>query len=420
MYKQYWIQAIATIRENPLVSFLTILGTALAVAMIMVLVLLYQVKTASFSPVSERYRMLYVSDIEGVDVKGSGYNGDAMGHRLIKECFYSMTTVEAVTAMTSGPQLRHTSAPGNKKIRECDVRETDAAFWKVFDFRFVDGVPYTEEMFISAIPVAVVSDKVAREFFGTTDVLGQTIQLDFVDFKIQGVVASVSEAVREAYGEIWIPYSLNEEIIGGSFVEGIGGIMQLCILAKSPADFDAIRQEAQSRVAAFNTGQKTFFANIWKQPISSVQRMFYYVRGDRMSDNFSGMLALAALFLFLPVFNLLGIMFSQIQKRNPEFGLRKAFGATTWDVMGQILAENLIITFLGSIVGFCFSLLFFYLAKDSLLERPDVNLQLSMLFKPGLLVGTLLVCLLINVLSSGFPAWKTSKAEVVDALNTNV
>ncbi|MDH6305274.1 putative ABC transport system permease protein [Parabacteroides sp. PF5-5] len=420
MYKQYFKQAIATIRENPLVSFLTILGTALAVAMMMVLVLVYQVKTASFAPVSERHRMLYVSAIEGLNDKNAGFRGGALGYRIINECFYPMTTPESITAVGAHVRQKQTSAPGSKTVRECDVRETDAAFWKVFDFRFLNGVPYTPEMVTSAIPVAVVSERVAREFFGTTQVAGLSIQLDFVDYRIQGVVASVSEAVSEAYGEIWIPYTLNRDIMSGGMVEGIGGQLQLCMLAKSTADFDAIRQEAQNRVATFNTGQKEFLANIWKQPLSSTQQMFYYAPEDRMHGNFSGMLSLAALFLFLPVFNLLAMMFSQMQKRNPEFGLRKAFGATTKDIVGQILAENFIITLLGSIIGLFLSFLFFYITKDSLLQRPDVNLQLSMIFKPALFAAALLTCLVINLLSTTFPAWRTSRAEVVDSLNTNI
>jgi putative ABC transport system permease protein len=304
-------------------------------------------------------------------------------------------------------------------VRECDVRETDAAFWNVFDFRFLHGAPYTEELFASAVPVAVISERVAWEFFGTTEVTGLTIRADYADYRITGVVSSVSEAVGEAYGEIWIPYSLNRDITGGDFTEGIGGRLQVTILARSAADFDAIRQEAQSRIATFNTGQKEFMANIWKQPVTGLQRMFYSVPEDRMHGNFPGMLALAALFLFLPVFNLSGIMSSQIQKRKPEFGLRKAFGATVYDVMGQIFAENILITVAGSLAGLCLSVLFFYITKDGLLQRPDVSLHLSMLFKPALFVAALFACLLINLLSVGLPAWRTSRAEVAESLNVD-
>jgi putative ABC transport system permease protein len=419
MIKQYFKQAMATIRENPLVSFLTILGTALAVAMMMVLALVYQVKTASFPPVSERYRMLYVNQVEGMNESRSGYRGNGLATRLVNECFYPMETPEAVTATSADPQQRQVTVAGSRKVRECHVRETDAAFWDVFDFRFLHGAPYTEELFASAVPVAVVSERIAREFFGGVEVTGLTLQADYVDYRIVGVVSSVSEAVGEAYGEIWIPYSLNRGIMGGDFTEGIGGRLQVTILAGSAADFEAIRQEAQSRIATFNAGQKEFMANIWKQPITGVQRMFYFVPEDRMHGSFSGMLALAALFLFLPVFNLLSIMSSQIQRRRPEFGLRKAFGATTCHVMGQILAENFIVTFIGSLAGLCLSVLFFYLTKDGLLQRTDVSLQLAMIFKPALFVAALFACLLINLLSTGLPAWRTSRAEVAESLSVD-
>ena len=418
--EQYFKQAIANIKENPRASFLIILGTTLAVAMMMVLVLIYQVKTTSYSPVSQRNRLLYINIIEGLDTAKGGYRAPGLGYRVINECFYNMTTPERITAASSGTNLKLISTPGNNKKRECDIRETDFNFWKVFDFRFISGSPYDEAMFNSALPVAVISDRIAREFFGSTDVVGQTIQLDFVDFKVLGIVSSVSEIVTEAYGEIWIPFSLNDNIMKGDITEGIGGILHLFILAKSTSDFDAIRNEAQSRVSAFNTGQKEFFAGIWKQPVTSFQNMYYHVMNDRMHGTFWGMLMLAILFLVLPILNLIGIRHSQIKKRSPEFGLRKAFGATTYEVMMQLFAENLIITLVGSIIGLFLSVFFFYIAKDSLLERPDVDLQISMIIKPTLLISALLICLLINILSTAYATWKTAKADVVESLNANI
>ena len=418
--KQYFKQAIASLRENPLVGFLTILGTALSVAMFMVLILVCQVKTTSFSPVSERHRMLYITNIKSVNEHNSGYQGGSYGYRIINECFYKLKTPEAITAATRETEKRRTSVSGVKLVKECDIRQVDATFWNVFDFRFISGSPFNEEMFASALPVAVISDRIAREYFGTTDAIGQTIQLDFIDFKVQGVVRSVSEAVPEAYGEIWIPFSVNKEIVStNSFAGGVVGNLQVYILAQSSADFDAIRQEAQSLVATFNVGQE-YQVEIWKQPITSFQRMFYLVQQDRMHGTFTGMITLAVLFLLLPIFNLLAIFSSQMKKRQPEIGLRKAFGATTKDIIGQILSENLIITLIGGCIGLILSIIFFYIAKDSLLERSDIQLSLSMVIQPTLFIFTLFACLLINILSSGIPAWRSAKAEVVASLHSNV
>lgn len=417
----YFKQAIAGMKENPLVSFLIILGTALSVSMMMVLVLVYQVRTASFSPVSERNRLLYLELIEGLNEQGHGYfGGGAMGQRVVQECFYPMTTPEYTTGVAGSTRIKRTDVPGVKTVRDCDVRYVDASFWDVFDFRFITGKPFDEVTFKAARPVVVISDKVAREFFGTTDVVGETIQLDFVSYTIQGVVGSVSKAVDEAYGEIWAPYTLNSEIMANDFVEGIGGQLVVFFLAKSPADFDKIKQEAQSRIENFNSGQTEFKANIWKQPITNLQRMFYFVPGDRMHGIFSGMIALTTLFLFLPIFNLLGIVISQNQKRRPEIGLRKAFGATTYSIVRQLLIENFIVTLMGGIIGIFLSFFFFFIAKDGLLERPDVTLQPDIILKPEFFLISLTVCLLINMLSTAIPAWRTARAQVTESLNANI
>lgn len=60
MFKQYFKQAIHALRENRLTSVVSILGTMLSVAMILVVVLQFQIKLVGYSPVSKRDRMLYI------------------------------------------------------------------------------------------------------------------------------------------------------------------------------------------------------------------------------------------------------------------------------------------------------------------------------------------------------------------------
>ena len=51
MFKQYFKQAIHALRENRLTSVVSILGTMLSVAMILVVVLQFQIKLVGYSPV---------------------------------------------------------------------------------------------------------------------------------------------------------------------------------------------------------------------------------------------------------------------------------------------------------------------------------------------------------------------------------
>lgn len=53
-------QAFFQLRNQPLLSVITILGTALAIALIMVILIVYQAKTADYAPEVNRSRSLYV------------------------------------------------------------------------------------------------------------------------------------------------------------------------------------------------------------------------------------------------------------------------------------------------------------------------------------------------------------------------
>lgn len=50
MYKLYFKQALAMLKENKLLSLISILGTALAICMIMVMVITYEVRVNNYSP----------------------------------------------------------------------------------------------------------------------------------------------------------------------------------------------------------------------------------------------------------------------------------------------------------------------------------------------------------------------------------
>ena len=419
MLKQYLTQAIASLRENPLTSILAILGTALSVAMLLVLMLTYQVRTASYAPVSNRSNMLYVSSIEGQFINGRAKLRVGLGNKIVREVFYKMETPVAVSAASSDVSRRFTTVPGVKKARESAVRLVDASFWKIFDVRFVAGKPFAEEEFQSAIPIAVVDERIARELYGTADIVGRTIQLDYIDYTICGVIQPVTKAANEVYGEIWIPYSTDKGIMENG-AEGVMGELEVNILVDSSTDQKKVKDEAKRLIEIFNSGQVQWAANIIGQPFNNFKRMFYDVYTETLNKQFVNMLILALFFLFLPIFNLLGITFSQIRKRRPEIGLRKAFGATTRDIVVQVFWENLVITLIGSVIGLLLSFLFFFVAKDGLLERTDVTLQPGMLIQPMLFVSAILISLLINTLSAGIPAWRVTKTPVVDSLNENV
>lgn len=75
---------------------------------------------------------------------------------------------------------------GQAMYKGYEIKYTDPGFWQVFSFRFVSGKPFTQADFDSAIPVAVVSESVARKLYGSTEVVGKSVIIDMAPIRFAG------------------------------------------------------------------------------------------------------------------------------------------------------------------------------------------------------------------------------------------
>lgn len=421
MLKQYFKQALQMLKENPLVNTISILGTALSIAMILVIVLVFQINNANYPPESYRDRMLYVQATQAFCEERQQRNNGQMSEEVLKECFYSLQLPEAVSAQTSFK--KPVSLPEKRLFAEYEITYTDTGFWKIFDFRFLQGAPFSEADFLSGIPRAVVSEKTARKLFGTIDVIGKTIRFDYIDYTICGVVETVSVAARSAFADIWVPYSSKPGMSAyNAFYEGIVGPFQsVVILARKKSDMDAIKAELESQTARYNAMKQECKLNFPNNPFTHLDiamgsmGMLKVTLKDYLLSTGSTILFL----LLIPAINLTGIVQSSVQRRRSEMGLRKAFGATKGILMNQVLFENLIITGIGGIIGLALSFLFIYLSRSFMLSE-GMMLTAEMLFKPGLFLAVLVFAFLLNLLSAGLPALSITRQQISESLRDNI
>ncbi len=415
MIKQYLKQALYMLKENRLVSVISIAGTALSIAMIMVVVLVFQVQFASFYPENNRDRMMYVEN--GTEVRSdNGWNRGNMSVEAVKECFYSLELPEAVSGYAL--QLKPLSIPGKRMYKGYEIKYTDPGFWQIFSFRFLSGKPFTQADFDSGIPVAVVSESVARKLYGSTEVVGKSVFIDLADYTICGVVEDVSRAANTAFASVWVPYTTDRVLLTNTSKENMTGAFSVCLLARQREDFGAIRQELDRQIERYNEMKQDNRIDFMGGPIT---RLDVAIGSEvqvpvALKDYLLETGLLLLFLLFVPALNLLGVTQSAVQKRRVEMGVRKAFGATTGTLLCQLLYENGLATLIGGGMGFGLSLLFFSLGKDFLLESADTALSGEMLFQPIAFGAALLFCLLLNLLSAGVPAWRIARQKIVAVL----
>ena len=84
----------------------------------------------------------------------------------------------------------------------------------------------------------------------------------------------------------------------------------------------------------------------------------------------------------------------------------------------QILSENFVLTLIGGVIGIGLSMVLLVVGKPFMLNE-NVSLTAPMLIKPGLFISALIFTFLLNILSAGIPAWRTTRQPIVEALKGN-
>lgn len=414
--KQSW----RLLMQNRLAALLSILGTALAICMIMVFVILFIANTAAFKPESHRadtYYVTYVKTEGKTDGRRIAMTG--LGLPFIKECFYPLQSTEAVTAVVRDIWQKQIllSMDGRNTVT-ASILETDTAFWHVYNFDFVAGNPFSKATFESGLHEAVISEKVARSIFGTEQVVGKELKINFQVYRVCGVVKDVSRFADKAWADVWIPYTAGTHLSYN--MEGIGGSFECYMLLKKGYNREYLRQELLKRIDNFNAGLSDVQANILHQPFSHLEKWM----GGENSEVSVGKVFLrfgviAFIILLVPALNISGIILAWTRKRIPEFALRQAYGATRQRIMSQVLLENLLVTLIGGLLGFILSYVALACMSDWLMITSLGQEQLSLQMVNGwVFIAVFILCLLLNLLSAVFPAWKATRQQISEALNS--
>lgn len=424
--KQLYNQILYQFRREALLSTITVLGTALAVALVMTILILFQAKTADYAPETNRSRSLYVK-FERTNYQKHeaepGYGHSSPSLWVVKETLYPVQSAEAVTA-TTGPDRVLASLPASKEEENIDVLYTDDAFWHVYEFPVLAGKTYDKAVLDAASHQVVITESVARRFFGSaTDAVGKTLRVTFIDYQVCGVVADVNKFCEFSYAEAYVPYTTHllaaEQQVGNT-----SGNFHITILARDKADFPAIRQEVERLTAKVNEQLDAADQelSLMDQPddfYTQLNRQ-YANQYEDLNKTYRNYFYVILVILLVPAINLSGLTLTRMRRRLADLGLMRAFGATQGQMVRQVLTENLMLTLIGGVLGLVFSYVAIALASGWLMQVNygyDVATMNLSMFDWKIFGVALVLCLVLNLLSAYIPARRVAHTPIVESLN---
>ena len=253
MLKQYFKQAWNLMRQEKLFSAIYIIGTGLAVSMVMALAIALTVMLTDVYPETNRDRMLIVDYGMINNEKEHNQYFAGLSAKAIHKCFDGMEDVETMSVAVTWNEQGKVQLDRDRQVT-ANIKFVDNNFWKVFSFDFIKGKPFTASDLDARKRVAVISESLAQKTFGSADVVGKDISFDFIKYRVAGVVKDASAITNMSYSDIWVPYSFYPYIDQDGKDEATGtlGSFSAYLLVKEGADIKAVKREGQQRIDRYS------------------------------------------------------------------------------------------------------------------------------------------------------------------------
>jgi predicted permease len=187
----------------------------------------------------------------------------------------------------------------------------------------------------------VISDGLwRRRFAADPGIVGKTIHLDQVDRVVIGVMPAAFQ-YRDARIEFWLPYTVNRR--PGQNPSRLFGIVGRL---KPGVTLDDARAEFRTIDAQLAVDSPDRHAG-WTSQLSTLREAMY---GWTLKPLFTVQVAVVLL-LVIACVNLAALLLIRGAARGPEIRLRLALGAGQGRIARQLLAEGLMLSVAGGVVG---------------------------------------------------------------------
>lgn len=427
MLHNYLLTAWKVFMRRKLFTAINLLCIVLTLVVLLVLTALLQQAFFPTGVEGRSERFLQVLMMESRHSGRPDVSRNPLGYKVIDKYLKPLTALPGVEAVAAVTLPSSVSVYQQGRITELLMRRADAEYWKILDFKVLAGrVPDAADVaqgrFVAVLnrasaarlfPPAAAGEAAALAARGAA--LGQKISVGGQWFTVIGVVDNALHL--NALADIWVPLTT---FPSGDYRTQLSGNFSALLMARSAADLPALKRAVERAAASvqFDDPAQWNIARFWAD--SKLDLFARILLESQTADSGAATLlgiigALMLLFMLLPALNLVNLNSGRILERSAEIGVRKAFGATSAQLVWQLVLENVLLCLAGGLLGLlCARGVLSALEASALIPYLQVELNLAV-FGYGLLLT-----LVFGLLSGVLPAWKMSRLDPVHALKGTV
>ena len=293
------------------------------------------------------------------------------------------------------------NVPGLRATPELfNVLKSNAALGRTFT---------AEESVVGADRVVVLSHGFwSRALGADASVIGRTIQLDSVPFTVVGVMQPTFEFPTSTDVEVWTPLAFDPKDMHGRSRRA----RSLTVVGRIAGGSSA--QQSQQEVSVIAARIATEFKDSnagWGARVVAAQEQLVGASRPALMV----LMGAVGFLLLIVCANMANLLLARLSSRRREMAVRGALGASRWEVARPVIAESLLLSFIGGALGLggaFVGLRMLGTMKEAQLPRMD-QMQLD----GGVLLFTTVIAIGVALAFGLLPALHASRQELRDVMH---
>jgi len=258
--------------------------------------------------------------------------------------------------------------------------------------------------------VAVLGYDARAKLFSGMDPFGMDVRIDGVSFRIVGVVsARMQEGDSDINRTVYIPFSVMDALQDTRYLGGIW-------LDYEGLDHDKVTKTIRNSLAMAHNFKPDDLRAVHVFDAQKQLAQFNIITmGLKILLAFIGTITLG-----IGGIGLMNIMLVSVTQRTREIGVEKALGARRRDILFQFLAEAMVITAVGGVLGILLSYLVSFSVGSltlysAMAQHADAG-DIRLIVAPKILLIAVTILAVVGVISAMFPAMRAANLDPIEAL----
>lgn len=398
--------ALRNLLRHKSYACINIIGLAVGLA-ICILIFQYVYMEMSFDRFHKNGKNLYRFQISKQDDAGEWNHYSLSPIPLAPVLKEQFPEIQSITRLMNGK----TVVKANKNKFNETLLYTDPDFFSLFSFELLRGNTGNA---LSDKYSAVISETVARKYFGTIEALGKTLSIrrkgEFHDFTISAVCCDVPYNSTIQF-DILLPSAIVLDNMDPLFRDSWGAMTTRTYIrladGADPASLERkfpslFRTYLQSRYGD-ETDKVMESTGLNLQPIAAIHLNPHISNTYEPVNNpvyLHILMAIGAFILILACINVTNLAIGQAATRFREMGTRRILGAGRFELIRQFLGESMILSF----ISLALALVLAELSLPIFNQLAATNLSFAFLNNAIILPALICLSILVALIAGGYPA----------------